>query len=566
MFASKTVALSVTVGGSLYVAVYPRHFALVGSYPIRLNSVVALRSTIHEQYRKALRIGRTFARPTLLFGFGAMVAFAGCSGGASNTTLPAAGSRPSAPGQQTPPGATPAPGTSPTPGPSGSSIPLTYNATKACINHVSFTNTVLPANEGEFGTKGLDRTFWGGIKTRTHAPTATWGPGFYPSWGRHQYDTYMGDSSDGTGYDPFAVVADGAVAGSPQALRIEAMPMPSPIATSLTIMANDQWIVTSASSAFTVPSEGGSLTLNVNNVNSAQNGWSVGIGYQGAAITFVGTLTSGGATTSGNGTGGSNPWTISNVHVYSGASGTTITPGSNDEGGLRAYNFPQFYSGTLDANVNQQYGFFVARVRLPQPLPDLSPAWWMLETGGVGTNGGQLLRSEWDIEEQFGAVYSYELNAGNILWNSGSPVIAYGCGLSCPSANNATAPGATGVYPWLSTSGGNFNSSYHDYGVLVQAGGPSFPTNYSGSAGGVYVENGSTWSGTTFFLDGYPIPGHIGQPNLSQRSPDKELMMMFQVGIPGSWLDPGSKAFSNPWPQYMYVQWIRAYAPTSASC
>ncbi len=566
MFASKTVALSVSVSGSLYVAIYPRHFALVGSYPIRLNPRVALRSIIHEQYRKALRIGRTFVRPILLFGFGAMVTFAGCSGGASNTTLPAAGSRPGTPGEQTPPGATPLPGSSATPGPGGSSLPLTYNATKACINHVSFTNTVLPANEGEFGTSGLDRSFWGGIKTRTHPPTATWGPGFYPSWGRHQYDTYMGDNSDGTGYDPFAVVADGAVSGSPKALRIEAMPMPSPIATSLTVMANDQWIVASAESAFSVPSEGGSLTLNVNNVNSAQNGWKVGIGYQGAPITFVGTLTSGGATTSGNGTGGSNPWTISNVHIYSGTTGTTITPGSNDEGGLRAYSFPQFYSGTLDANVNQQYGFFVARVRLPQPLPDLSPAWWMLETGGVGTNGGQLLRSEWDIEEQFGAVYSYELNAGNILWNSGGPGIAYGCGLSCPAGNNTTGAGATGVYPWLSTSGSNFNSSYHDYGVLVQSGGPAFPTNYSGGAGGVYVENGSPWSGTTFFLDGYPIPGHIGQPNLTQGSPDKELMMMFQVGIPGSWLDPSSQAFSNPWPQYMYVQWIRAYAPTSSSC
>ena len=76
-----------------------------------------------------------------------------------------------------------------------------------------------------------------------------------------------------------------------------------------------------------MPSEGGSLTVNVANVNSAQNNWKVGIGYQGAAITFIGTLTSGGATASGSGTGGSNPWTISNIHIYSGSAGTTITPG-----------------------------------------------------------------------------------------------------------------------------------------------------------------------------------------------------------------------------------------------
>jgi hypothetical protein len=443
---------------------------------------------------------------------------------------------------------------------------VTYNASTACINHVTFTNTILPANEGEFASSGLDRTFWGGTKSRSYAPVATWGPGFYPSWGRHQYDTYMGDSSDGTGYDPFAVVSDTGASGSPKALRIEAMPMPSPIATSLTIMANDQWPVTSASSSFAVPSEGGSLTVNVANVNSAQNGWKVGIGYQGAAITFIGTLTSGGATPSGNGTGGSNPWKISNVHIYSGSAGTTIVPGSNDEGGFRSYNFPQYYSGTLDANVNQQYGFFVARMRLPQPLPGLSPAWWMLETGGVGTSGGQLLRSEWDVEEQFAAIYGYELNAGNILWNSGNPGMSYGCGLNCPAANNTTESGATGVYPWPSTASGNYNSAYHDYGVLVQPGGPGFPTNLSGSAGGVHVENGSPWSGTTFFVDGYPIAGHIGGPDLTQGSPDKELMMMFQIGAPGSWLDPGSSASSNPWPQYMYIQWIRAFKPTSGSC
>ena len=219
-------------------------------------------------------------------------------------------------------------------------------------------------------------------------------------------------------------------------------------------------------------------------------------------------------------------------------------------------------AGTLDTNVNQQYGFFVARIRLPQPAAGLSPAWWILETGGVGTNGGQLLRSEWDIEEQFGSDYGYELNAGNILWNSGG--YSYGRGLHCPAANNTTAPGASGVYPWPSTSNGNYNSSYHDYGVLDQPGGPPFPTNYS--SGGNFVENNSPWVGTTFFLDGVPIAGHIGQPDLTQGSPDKEIMLMFQVGSPDSWLDPNNQMGSNSWPQYMYTQWLRAYKPTASSC
>jgi hypothetical protein len=490
---------------------------------------------------------------------------AGYGAGASATPSPSptSTSTPNPVSSPTPsPAASPTPSATATPNPGGTSI--SYNATNACIEGKLYTNNVLPAGVGEFGTNGLNRGFWGGKKTRTVGVFAgTWGPGFLTSWGRHQYDTYFGDSSDGTGYDPFSIVNDTAVSGSPKALRIEAMPMPSPIATSLTIMANDQWTVTSASSSFAVPSQGGSLTVNVNNPNAAQNGWHVGMGYSGGAITFIGTLTSGGATPSGNGTGGSNPWTISNIHVYSGTPGTTVTPGSNDEGGFRAYNFPQYYSGTLDTNVNQQYGFFVARIRLPQPAPGLSPAWWMLETGGVGTNGGQLLRSEWDIEEQFGPDYGTQLNAGNILWNSGG--YSYGCGLNCPAANNTTGPGATGVYPWPSTSSGNDYNSYHDYGVLVQPGGPQFPTNYA-SGGGDYVERNSPTVGTTFFVDGVPIAGHVGQPDLTQGSPDKELMLMFQVGSPGSWLDPGNAMGSNSWPQYMYAQWLRAYKPTSTSC
>jgi hypothetical protein len=458
-------------------------------------------------------------------------------------------------------GASPSP--APTVSPRPVETPVAYNAVTACLNGKVYTNTVLPSGEGEFATNGLDRTYWGGIKTRTVGVNAgTWGPGFMTSWGRHQYDTYFGDSSDETGYDPFSVVTDTGASGSPKALRIEAMPMPSPIATSLTVLANDQWPVTSATSSFAVPSQGGSLTVNVSNPNAAQNNWHVGMGYQGGAVTFVGTLTSGGATPSGNGTGGSNPWTISNIHVYSGTPGATVTPGSNDEGGFRAYNFPQYYSGTLDTNVNQQYGFFVARIRVPQPAPGLSPAWWMLETGGVGTNGGQLLRSEWDTEEQFGADYGAQLNAGNILWNSGGH--SYGCGLNCSTTNNASAPGATGVYPWPSSSSGNDSTAYHDYGVLIQPGGPAFPTNYS--SGGDFVEKNSPWAGTTFFLDGRPIAGHTGQPDLTQGSPDKEIMLMFQVGSPGSWLDPNNAMGSNFWPQYMYAQWLRAYKPTATAC
>jgi hypothetical protein len=474
-----------------------------------------------------------------------------------------------APTDPAPPVASSAPSADPTPTPVpvATTTPvaggaLSYNASTACINHALYTNNVLPANVGEFATNGFNTSFWGGTKSRTESPTATWGPGYNPSWGRHQYDTDMGDPSQGAGFpNPFAIVNDGGT----QALQIAAYPVPSPIATSLDLMANDQYTVANAQTSFAVPSEGGSLTVNVDNVNGAQIGWKVGIGYAGAATTFIGTLTSGGAQAS-VGTGGSNPWTISNIHVYSGTPGTVITPSQNaNDYALRSYNFPDYYSGTLDANVNQEYGFFVARLRLPAPAPGLSPAFWMLETGGVKSNNGQLLRSEWDTEEQFANVYGDELNAGNILWNSGNTGswFSYGCGLSC-GANGQTASGATGVYPWSST--GNYNSGYHDYGVLISPGGPAFPTNYSGSQGGDYTASNSPYVGTTFYLDGVPIGGHMGAPDLTQGSPDKEIMLMFQIAAPGTFLDANGQAKSDVWPQYLYAQWLRAYKPAGSTC
>jgi hypothetical protein len=41
---------------------------------------------------------------------------------------------------------------------------------------------------------------------------------------------------------------------------------------------------------------------------------------------------------------------------------------------------------------------------------------------------------------------------------------------------------------------------------------------------------------------------------------------MFQVGGPGGWLDPSGQGASNPWPLYLWTQWIRVYQPTSTSC
>jgi hypothetical protein len=451
-------------------------------------------------------------------------------------------------------------------------LPLTYDAQQACINHLTFTNTVLPSGVGEFSTNGLDDAYWGANHSRTYSPVATW-PGYQPSWGKFQYDTYFGNANDGSGNTPFAVEPDTEVPGSPTALRIMAEPMPAPMQNNPAY--GDGWTATSIVANIESPPAGGSITIPVAQANVTHQGWKSGIGRPANSggggeddpqgVVFVGTVTAGGCTVNAQGqcTGGSTSITLSNVQYFEGGPGISI-PANSD---FQDWDFPDYYSGALDTNVNQEYGFFVARVRLPRPKPALSPAWWMLETGGVGQNNGQLLRSEWDVEEQFADDYGRELNAGNILWNSGtSGDYSYGCGLGCPAQNNTTQPGATGVYPWPAKSHGTYHSEYHDFGVLISPGGPAFPTNYS-SGSGVYVENGNAFAGTTYFLDGYPIPGHVNQPDLTQGSPDKELMLMFQVGFPGSWLDPNSRGLKAKfWPQYMWVQWLRAYQPTSTPC
>ena len=81
--------------------------------------------------------------------------------------------------------------------------------------------------------------------------------------------------------------------------------------------------------------------------------------------------------------------------------GTVITPGRNDELGFRAYYWPDYYSGTLMTPINLQYGFFVARVRLPNPFPALSPAFWILQGQDVQSGPHGNLSDEWDIQEMF---------------------------------------------------------------------------------------------------------------------------------------------------------------------
>lgn len=334
------------------------------------------------------------------------------------------------------------------PAPTGAPSAITYNASNACINHHLFTNTVLPMNEGEFSTAGLDRAWWS--RMRGNPLGGNQYSGFRVSWGRNQYDTYFGDASDGVSYasdDPFYVGADTAAPGSPKGVRISAVPMPA--------------------------------------------------------------------------------------HLV----GNPAVGGAN------------WYSGVLDTPVNQQYGFFVARVRLPAPAPGMSPAFWLLTNNGVPQGAHGPLNGEWDIQEMFGNAVGDGMNAGNLQWNSGA----------------STPQNWGGTFTWPPTGIAETSTpsqDYHDYGALISPGGATISTNQYGAGGPGYVY-GPANQGVTNYLDGVPLYGHTGGADITSGVSWKELFAMFQVGAQGSFL--GNPTPAN-FPAAYWVQWIRVYQPTTTAC
>jgi hypothetical protein len=247
--------------------------------------------------------------------------------------------------------------------------------------------------------------------------------------------------------------------------------------------------------------------------------------------------------------GGHDPFTVAH---------DTQAPGSPQGVRIDAYPMPadlignpqvngaSYYSGVLDTPVNQQYGFFVARVRVPAPAAGMSPAWWMLSNNGMPQGAHGSLNGEWDIQEMFGNDYGSGMNAGNIEWNSGS----------------SSPQNWGGTYAWTAPLSGSPSSDYHDYGALLSAGGATInPNTYGpGGPGDVY---GPVNQGVTNFVDGVPLYGHTGGADLTQGVGWKELMAMFQVAPQGSWL--GSPVAAN-FPASYWVQWIRVYRPTTTSC
>ena len=413
-------------------------------------------------------------------------------------------------------------------GSGGAAQGITYSASTACINHFSYTNSGISGNNGEFDMLGFKRSFWSATQTRTLSPQVSW-PGLQTSWGRFQFDTYFGDKSDGSGNDPFNVSVD--PNSGVRALSILAEPMPSNMKGNPAY--GGGWTATHLLTSIVSPPIGGSVTIRVATTNVTHQGWKSGIGRpkktagsgedDPQGVVFIGTVTAGGCTvnpSNGRCTGGSNQVTLSNVQYYKGSSGVTIPSGAD----FQDWSFPDYYSGTLDLNLPIEYGFFVARLRLPEYAPALSPAFWTLQTGGVPSNSNGLERNEDDIMEMFGNTSGNALNAGQIHWNT-SPSQFW--------------PTPTGVYSWPFS--GDPSTAYHDYGMLLA--------------------NGST----TFYLDGTPISSHAGGPDWTNGMADKELMLMFQVAGLG-WLDRNSQGLRNSWPQYLWSQWIRVYEPTRSSC
>ena len=89
--------------------------------------------------------------------------------------------------------------------------------------------------------------------------------------------------------------------------------------------------------------------------------------------------------------------------------------------GSSAVGGAHWYSGVLDDPVDLTYGFFVARVRMPDPDPGMSPAFWLLTNNGVPQGSHGELAGEWDVQEMFGNDLGNGMNAGTrSLWNSGS--------------------------------------------------------------------------------------------------------------------------------------------------
>jgi hypothetical protein len=400
---------------------------------------------------------------------------------------------------------------------------ITYDVKSACIYGRKYLGNVLPAKVGEFETDGLNTTYWGGDHVKTTPPGLKWA-GYKPDYGLFQpdSDTIWGQPSDGYGTFPLTIANDSAVSPSRRGLRISVQPLAEYPHYNPEMFQDHLYAISATAAGAVLPTDGGSLTLRVSTARppGVSIGDRIGTGYyrfhKGPA--WNGKLSSG---------LGSNTWTLTDVHTYYASSpGAEIPQGTSL---FKYYDGVDYYAGALVTNIDLQYGFFVARLRLPPYLPGLWPAFWMqADFGEPAAPNGQREDFELDVMEMLG-IYGNTMNQQSHQYSTGHN----GANKDWPSS---------GLFTW--TASKSPQAAYHDYGVLLVPG------------------------SETYFVDGKPVnESHKDGPDWTQGAADKMVMLMFQIGKPGSYLDPRGAAYSgNPWPQYLWAQWIRIYAATNNKC
>jgi hypothetical protein len=156
----------------------------------------------------------------------------------------------------------------------------------------------------------------------------------------------------------------------------------------------------------------------------------------------------------------------------------------------------------------QRYGYFAARMRFPKGQ-GMWPAWWLLSG-----------YTEWDIAEVINQ--DQFINQQIWLWNRGGK-----------NGITGTQKSANPFYQTFDPSKG-----YHDYGILILP------------------------SGTSWYIDGYQVAQLGIVPDFTSTLPEY-MLVTTGTGSEGSW--SGAPDATTTWPQNLYIQYVRAYAPPSRS-
>lgn len=391
--------------------------------------------------------------------------------------------------------------------------------TYSSITPVS-TATTIPVTSPAYGTA-----------TKIYAETAlnTWNGGSL-SFGKSDsgYDNYLSITGDGSGLaDPFTIGPDTDVAGSPQAVSIAANPMPAaygypndPAAINL-----DNFTMThvAAGAVPTFPPEGGSIDVNVADPTHGQNNWPVSIGQHGSSKLLIGTLASGGCDNQSGCGVASNPWHIVGAHYPHGAATGSITASAP----MEFWSYLGFWSGTIDKELDIQFGHIAANVRLSGFNSGMSEAFWTFQTQAGFSNISQnsLTRNEADCFEKFSNTSGTQVNSGNLLWNysntGGSGDVApYWAGLWSPSTDAS--------------------ANYHSFACNWAPGGQPtpFPTPFASKPGDIFSPSYDPSSGDSLYADGLPVLDHTGTLDLTQGVSGKEVMATFQIGGQYGFLSP----------------------------